>query len=161
MISAVHESPLGPITLVSDGMGLTGIYFPVHKGGPKGLPPAGEDAIVLQARRELDGYFAGRREHFEIAVRPQGTPFQIRVWSLLLGIKYGHTESYGALAHALGNPNASRAVGAAVGRNPISIIVPCHRVIGAAGALTGFAGGLERKRALLALEAGEIALLSA
>ncbi len=102
--------------------------------------------------RELDEYFAGRRRAFDLVLAPAGTPFQLAVWEELRRIPFGGTTTYGELARRVGRPTAARAVGAAVGRNPISIIVPCHRVVGSDGALTGFAGGLDRKRALLALE---------
>ena len=106
------------------------------------------------ARRQLDAYFAGRRKMFELPLGLEGTPFQLRVWSALLEIPFGETRSYGQLAKAIGIQSAMRAVGAANGRNPIAIVVPCHRVIGANGSLTGFGGGLDRKKLLLSLEQG-------
>jgi methylated-DNA-[protein]-cysteine S-methyltransferase len=151
MISTVHDSPLGPLTLHSDGAALTGLEFdnPKHP-----LPPCprGTDRVLDEARRQLDQYFAGRRHAFELALAPRGTPFQQLVWQALRAIPYGATRSYGQQAAAIGKPNAARAVGLANGRNPISIVVPCHRVIGANGALTGFGGGIEVKRQLLELE---------
>jgi methylated-DNA-[protein]-cysteine S-methyltransferase len=128
------------------------VYFELHKHG--GPPPAqaGAAAVLDEARRQLDAYFAGRRRHFELPLGPEGTPFQHRVWALLLGVPFGETVTYGWLALQLARPAAARAVGAAVGRNPLSIITPCHRVVGANGALIGFAGGLARKAWLLAHE---------
>jgi methylated-DNA-[protein]-cysteine S-methyltransferase len=111
-----------------------------------------DDDALAEAVHQLREYFAGRRTEFELALRPRGTEFQQRVWSLLREIPYGATTTYGALALELGNPRSVRAVGLANGRNPLPIVVPCHRVIGADGSLVGFGGGLERKRALLALE---------
>ncbi len=154
MISAIYESPVGPLTLHSNGAALTGLEFdkPKHPLAPS---PAGKDHVLDAARRELDRYFAGKLKVFETPVAPQGTPFQQRVWKALLKIPYGVTRTYGQQAATIGKPTASRAVGLANGRNPVSIIVPCHRVIGANGALTGFGGGIEVKRQLLALEQGE------
>jgi methylated-DNA-[protein]-cysteine S-methyltransferase len=151
-----HDSPIGPLTLVADDQGLRGVFFPGHKGTK--VPPAsgGENGIIAQTRRELDGYFAGTLRQFAVPLAPQGTAFQRRVWDLLRDIGYGERRSYADLAHQLGQPTAARAVGAAVGRNPLSILVPCHRVVGSSGALTGFAGGLERKAHLLALETGSV-----
>lgn len=148
------ESPIGPLTIVADGAALIGLYFADHsKGGP---PPSrdGESAVFDAARRQLDFYFTGRRRAFEAQLAPRGTPFQLHVWALLQRIGYGETTTYGALAAEMGRPSAVRAVAGAVARNPIGIIIPCHRVIGADGRLTGFAGGLERKEALLAIEQG-------
>ena len=152
---ALHDSPVGRLTLTAGPAGLAGVYFEGHAHG--GPPPGarGEAPVLSEARRQLDGYFAGKRTVFDLRLAPSGAAFQQRVWALLLRIPFGETHTYGALAAQLGNPNAARAVGAAVGRNPISIIVPCHRVVGASGALTGFAGGLDRKRWLLAHEQGE------
>ena len=113
---------------------------------------SGEHAVLAQAEHELHQHFAGERTSFSVPLEPRGTPFQERVWRELLAIPYGETRSYGELAAAIDKPTASRAVGAANGRNPLAIFVPCHRVIGASGALTGFAGGHEAKRFLLALE---------
>lgn len=151
MISCIHDSPVGPLTLHSDGAALTGVEFdnPKHPLAPS---PPGEDDVLAEARRQLDAYFAGRLRAFSLPTRAKGTAFQQRVWAELAKIPFGVTRSYGALAAAIGNPNASRAVGLANGRNPISIVVPCHRVIGANGALTGFGGGVDRKHFLLELE---------
>ncbi|MGE3142607.1 MAG: methylated-DNA--[protein]-cysteine S-methyltransferase [Hyphomonadaceae bacterium] len=145
-----HDSPLGALTLVSNGAGLSGLYFEDHKiGGPPAGASVRGEGVLDEARRQLDAYFAGRRARFDLPLALAGTPFQTRVWAALRRIPFGRTSVYGALASDIGNPAAARAVGAAVGRNPVSIIVPCHRVIGAQGALTGFAGGLKRKAWLL------------
>jgi len=144
------DSPIGPLLLLGDERALTGLYMQDHRHQPPA--PAGcveNEGIFRDARQQLAAYFAGRLRDFEIAVAGHGSVFQKNVWSALLVIPFGATESYGALARRIGNPNASRAVGLANGKNPISIIVPCHRVIGADGSLTGYGGGLERKRWLL------------
>ncbi len=151
MVNAiVHSSPVGPLTLVSDGGSLVGLHF---EGW---YPPAGaiqeSDPVLVTTARQLDGYFAGRLRTFDLPLAPAGTPFQQRVWSALSDIPFGETRSYGQLAKTIGKPSAMRAVGAANGRNPIAIVVPCHRVIGADGSLTGFGGGIERKKFLLSLE---------
>ena len=151
MISLIHESPVGPLTLHSDGAALTGLEFE-HPKYPLAPSPLGHDRVLDAARRQLDHYFAGKLKRFDVPVAPRGTPFQQRVWAGLLNIAYGATKSYGQLAAEIGAPNAQRAVGLANGRNPVSIIIPCHRVIGANGALTGYGGGMDRKRALLDLE---------
>jgi methylated-DNA-[protein]-cysteine S-methyltransferase len=151
------DSPIGPLLLVSDGQALTGLYMVEHRHG---LSPASdwvqdECAVPLpEARAQLEAYFAGERTDFDLPLAPRGTDFQRRVWSELRAIPYGTTISYGELARRVGSPAAVRAVGQANGRNPISIIVPCHRVIGASGKLTGYGGGLDRKAALLDLEKG-------
>ncbi len=147
-------SPWGDLLLAATDQGLSGVWF----DGQKHLPsmnawPAGSNPFIDQAELELEDYFAGRRTAFDIPLDLNaGTAFQQSVWRALLTIDCGHHCSYGAIAQRIGNPAAVRAVGAAVGRNPVSIIVPCHRVLGADGALTGYAGGLERKTALLQLE---------
>lgn len=149
------ESPLGPLTLVSDGAALTALEFDDRAAGAKGEGPRvrDDDAPPFpQARRELGEYFAGSRTVFDVPIAPSGTAFQRRVWEALLRIPCGSTASYGEIARAVGSPDAVRAVGAANGRNPIAIVVPCHRVIGKDGSLTGFGGGIETKRALLELE---------
>lgn len=150
------SSPVGPLTLVADDDGaLTGLYFDGHRPAPR-PDRLGEhvtpDATFAAVTAQLDEYFAGRRQSFDLPLRATGTPFQQSVWAQLTKIGYGQTTTYGALATALGRPTAARAVGAAVGRNPLSIVVPCHRVVGGTGALTGFAGGTDRKRHLLDLE---------
>lgn len=149
------DSPLGRLLLVSDGQALTGLYLPVHRHGPQVEADWIEDAKVepfTEAERQLGDYFAGTRTTFDLPLAAQGTPFQKRVWEALSAIPYGITISYGELAKRIGKPNASRAVGLANGRNPLSIVVPCHRVIGANGALVGYGGSLPVKERLLALE---------
>lgn len=150
-------SPLCPILLTSDGTALTGLYMgDEHRHGPEIEEDWGEDdtlPILVEARRQLTAYFEGTLTSFDLPLAPQGTDFQKVVWEALQGIGFGETISYGELARRIGNPNASRAVGLANGRNPISIVVPCHRVIGANGTLIGYGGGLPRKRSLLAFEA--------
>jgi methylated-DNA-[protein]-cysteine S-methyltransferase len=149
-----HPSPIGALTLVSDGAALSGCYFEMkNRPAPVSGRP-GADRVIDAARRQLDAYFAGKQTSFDLPLAPRGTPFQLQVWQALRAIPYGETTSYGMIAQRIGLPKASRAVGAANGANPIPIIVPCHRVIGASGALTGFGGGLDRKRFLLALERG-------
>lgn len=154
---AVVESPIGPITLVTEGGALTGLYMNLHAhapdGGSLGVRAGLEDDPVLaQAARQLEEYFAGERTEFDLPIELEGTGFQRTVWADLLKIPYGETISYGELARRIGQPTASRAVGLANGRNPVSIVVPCHRVVGANGSLTGYGGGLPRKQFLLALE---------
>ena len=148
------DSPIGRLLLTSDGTHLTGLFME-PSGKAQSTDGWVEDATVepLAATLEqLSEYFAGTRRVFDLPLRLQGTAFQQRVWRELREIPYGETWSYGQLAKRIGNPSASRAVGLANGRNPISILVPCHRVIGADGSLTGYGGGLERKRWLLAHE---------
>jgi methylated-DNA-[protein]-cysteine S-methyltransferase len=150
----VIDSPLGPLTLVGEEGALTGLYFPGHWTRPdRGAFGRRTDEGFDAARGQLDEYFAGRRAAFDLETRVSGEPFQLRVWELLHGIPYGETTTYGELARELGDPAMARAVGAAVGANPLSIVCPCHRVVGKDGRLTGYAGGLERKRLLLELEA--------
>ncbi len=148
------ETPLGSLTAAATAQGLAGLWFDgqSHHPGALQAPLQDGDPFISAARRELAAYWSSGQTVFTVPLDPQGTPFQLSVWRLLLTIQPGELESYGALAMQLGQPNAARAVGAAVGRNPLSLIVPCHRVVGAGGALTGYAGGLERKRALLQLE---------
>ncbi len=146
-----YDSPLGPLTLLGHRDGLTALRFP-DEGEP--LEEAERrPALFAQARAQLDEYFAGRRRRFDLALELTGTPFQRRVWAALVDIPYGTTRSYTELGRAIDRPDRVRAVGAAVGRTPIPIFVPCHRVVGAGGALTGYRGGLQRKRALLDVEA--------
>lgn len=151
------NSILGPIRLEEDGGALVGLHF-----DPDGVPELEalprrvcETPLLAQAEQELNEYFAGVRRSFELPLAPQGTAFQRAVWEQLLRIPYGETRTYGQLAAALGRPTASRAVGGACHANPIGILIPCHRVLGADGALTGYAGGVEVKRYLLELERGE------
>jgi methylated-DNA-[protein]-cysteine S-methyltransferase len=155
MWKTVIESPLGDVLVAATERGVAGVYFAGQKYFPAGAAAwqdAPERPVLKQARAELQEYFAGTRTTFTVPLDPRGTPFQMRVWKMLQDIPYGGTMSYGAIGARLGGGSVARAVGAAVGRNPISVIVPCHRVVGANGALTGYAGGLDRKRALLALE---------
>jgi methylated-DNA-[protein]-cysteine S-methyltransferase len=148
------ESPIGRLLLTSDGTALTGLFTrPEHKAySTAGWAEDVTIAPLAVAALQLNEYFAGARREFDLPMRLDGTPFQRRVWRELVEIPYGETWSYGQLAKRIGNPNASRAVGLANGQNPISILVPCHRVIGADGSLTGYGGGLERKSWLLAHE---------
>lgn len=156
------ESPVGPLLIAGDAHAIHFINFP--KGGRGVKPQAGwtESARgpVSDALRQLREYFAGKRIEFDLPLAPEGTDFQRNVWRRLQEIPYGETISYGELAKRIGNPKASRAVGAANGQNPIPIVIPCHRVIGANGKLTGFGGGLPTKEALLALEARQLSLLA-
>lgn len=147
------NSPVGPLLLAAGAEGLTHLLFPNHAGPP----PAGDDSPAAErcldrAAAQLQEYFAGTRRRFDLPLAATGTDFQRAVWAGLLTIPYGATLSYGELARRIGRPRAVRAVGAANGANPISIVVPCHRVIGADGSLTGFGGGLPAKAALLELE---------
>ncbi|HEU5417592.1 MAG TPA: methylated-DNA--[protein]-cysteine S-methyltransferase [Streptosporangiaceae bacterium] len=149
-------SPVGPLTLIAAGGGLAGLYMEVrrHGPGPAGLGVPGDPAAepFAAAAAQLEAYFAGQLTRFDLPLSPGGTEFQRQVWAALRQIPYGGTVTYGQLAAQLGRPAASRAVGLANGRNPISIVVPCHRVIGSDGSLTGYGGGLDRKRFLLDLE---------
>lgn len=163
-----YKCPLGALTLESDGRALTRVWFPGESPPPtpaprRGARAAGEgggddDVRIRDAQpfaaviAQLDEYFAGARRKFDLPLAPRGTPFQQKVWRELRKIPYGRTITYATLAHRAGNDAACRAVGAANGRNPLPIVVPCHRVIGADGSLTGFGGGLDAKRALLKLE---------
>lgn len=142
-------SPVGPLTLLASEAGLAGIYF---EDRYQGEWLAGESAVLDQTERELAEYFAGQRVAFEVGLDPSGTDFQLAVWRELSRIPYGEVVSYLQIAEQINNPKAVRAVGLANGANPISIIVPCHRVIGANGKLTGYGGGLDRKRTLLVHE---------
>ena len=146
------SSPIGPlrVTVAEDGA-VTRIDF--------GSGDVSDDARFTQVASQLDEYFAGQRTSFDLALRPQGGAFEQLVWAELLRIPYGETASYGEIAERIGHPGKARAVGRANARNPIAIVCPCHRVIGSDGALTGYAGGLETKRALLALESGALSLL--
>lgn len=157
---AVMDSPIGPLTLIGDGAALSGLYMELHTPAARSVPPGAvhDDAAFPVARAQLGEYFAGERTAFDLPLRLAGTPFQLEVWEALRAIPYGETTSYGELARRIGRPAAVRAVGLANGRNPVSIVVPCHRVIGSNGSLTGYGGGLDRKRHLLALESGRFAL---
>lgn len=160
--STVYEtfgSPIGELLLVGNERALHGLYMDAgHRPADvcERLSRCTEPFAAV--REQLGEYFAGERTGFDVAIEMQGTPFQLEVWSALTEIPYGQTTNYGELARRIGKPSAARAVGLANGRNPISVIVPCHRVIGAGGALTGYGGGLERKRMLLELEQGQAAL---
>jgi len=147
-------SPLGPVLWVRTERGLSGMWFDAQKWFPAAFdaPEDPDDPLIREAARQLDAYFAGRLTTFELPLDLHGTPFQRAVWDALLAIAPGATRTYGDIARLVGSPQAVRAVGATVGRNPVGIIVPCHRVIGHDGALTGYAGGLDRKQALLRLE---------
>ncbi len=151
----ILESPVGPLTVVMAGGALSGLYMDYQKHRPPeevfGVPAA-DDAPFAPIAEQLDAYFKGELTTFDLPLNLHGTAFQKRVWNALLDIPYGATTSYGELAKELGNPTASRAVGLANGRNPISIIVPCHRVVGSTGSLTGYGGGIHRKRYLLDFE---------
>jgi methylated-DNA-[protein]-cysteine S-methyltransferase len=153
----VVDSPVGGLRLAASEKGLTAITW--HDAGANGEDRSPVCETLQQAERELHEYFAGQRRVFSIPLDMQGTEFQLAVWRALLEIPFGTTRSYGQLASRLGNPQAYRAVGAANGRNPIPIVVPCHRVIGSTGKLTGFGGGLPTKEFLLRLEASQRRLL--
>jgi methylated-DNA-[protein]-cysteine S-methyltransferase len=148
-------SPIGELLLTAADARLTGLYMPVEVHGP----PAGvtrDDEAFVTVRRQLEEYFAGSRREFDLPVAPPGTPFQQLVWAELQRIGYGETITYAELAARIGRPTAIRAAGAANGRNPVSIIIPCHRVIGSDGSLTGYGGGLEAKRLLIDLECSPV-----
>jgi methylated-DNA-[protein]-cysteine S-methyltransferase len=152
-------SPIGELLLVGDGESLTGLYMEPLDADPKHgwLPSVGpgwrhDPGVFTEVCHQLGEYFAGERRAFDLSVAPTGTPFQLRVWQALTTVPYATTTSYGAIAGQIGQPTASRAIGMANGRNPVSVIVPCHRIIGVGGALTGYGGGLSRKRFLLELE---------
>jgi methylated-DNA-[protein]-cysteine S-methyltransferase len=154
---AMMSSPVGELLLTAEDGGLTRVYFERHARGERigdawrpavGITGAAADTLA-EARRQLDAYFAGALTMFTLPLAASGTPFQHRVWAALREIAFGETASYAVIARRIGAPDAVRAVGAANGRNPLSIVVPCHRVIGTNGSLTGFGGGIERKRWLL------------
>lgn len=162
-------TPVGELTLVASATGLVGIWFPTSRHGSPAERESWTDdddsgpasAILARTRDQLAQYFARKRTAFDLPLEPRGTPFQMKVWEALRRIPYGMTLSYSDLARQLGDVRATRAVGAANGRNPIPIVVPCHRVIGSHGELTGFGGGIERKRWLLELEgAASLSLLA-
>ena len=163
--TVLDGTPVGPLTLVAAGTALTGLYMTDQRHRPPqesfgdpadpGAPP------FAAAITQLRAYFRGELTAFDLPLTLRGTPFQRRVWAALCTIPYGETRSYGQLAEALGVPTAARAVGLANGRNPVGIIVPCHRVVGADGSLTGYGGGLDRKRRLLAFERTDEALFPA
>ncbi len=147
------DSPIGPLLLTGDGEHLTGVYMSEHRHGrAQEAAWHADPGAFTEACAQLAAYFAGELRTFDLPVRLVGTPFQQAVWAALRTIPYGEVRSYGAIAAAVGNPRASRAVGLANGRNPVSIVVPCHRVVGASGSLVGYGGGLARKETLLGLE---------
>jgi len=151
------DGPQGRMLLVATEKGLCGAYFKGQKYFPDSMEGkhAPNHAPLRQARRELREYFAGKRKRFEVPLAPEGTPFQRSVWKAISTVTFGETISYGELARRARHPGSARAAGAATGRNPLGIIVPCHRILGSNGSLTGYAGGLNRKRALLALESSD------
>lgn len=167
-VTLVVPSPIGPLTLTAEEGALVAIDFgaPVGfahgagaTGSANGLDPAQDDPtdrVLAEAARQLAAYFTGELREFDLPLRPSGTPFQLAVWEALRRIPYGATVTYGELARGIGRPTAARAVGGANHRNPLAIVVPCHRVIGADGTLTGYAGGLGIKTALLGIEAGQL-----
>jgi methylated-DNA-[protein]-cysteine S-methyltransferase len=153
----VIDSPIGPLTLVRDEDGLTGVYFPGHWTHPDETSfgtqvDPGDDPGFDEAITQLNEYFAGAREDFDLPLNPLGSELARKLWQLLAEIPYGQTTTYGALAHRIGDGISARAIGGFVGHNPLSIFIPCHRVVGSTGKLTGYAGGLERKQYLLELE---------
>jgi methylated-DNA-[protein]-cysteine S-methyltransferase len=150
-----RDTPLGTVRMAARGGALVGIWFDGQKYDAKDdatWREAPGDPVLREAGRQLDEYFAGKRASFDLALAPGGTSFQQRVWRAIAQVPAGETTSYGEIAKRLGCPKAVRAVGAAIGRNPLIVVVPCHRILGSGGALTGYAGGLDRKRALLKLE---------
>jgi methylated-DNA-[protein]-cysteine S-methyltransferase len=157
----IHASPIGPLRLAATARGLSAIYMDAHRHAPDDVAPnwralgvedAAQARILDATRTQLDEYFAGERTVFDVPLDVEGTTFQRQVWHALCDIAYGETISYGELARRIGSPKAVRAVGLANGRNPVSIVVPCHRVIGADGSMTGYGGGIERKVFLLGHE---------
>lgn len=154
---ATRQSPIGALTLIANGEALVGLYMEEHGSA---RPEAVERSTPLleRAGAQLDEYFAGARRDFDLPLAPRGTDFQRQVWSALRSIPFGATWSYAEVARRIGRPEAVRAVGAANGRNPIGIVIPCHRVVGSDGSLTGYGGGLPRKRWLLAHEGAELPL---
>jgi methylated-DNA-[protein]-cysteine S-methyltransferase len=159
LVHGVYQSPLGRVVVVATDAGLRGVYFSGQKYFPERAALgelAPEHPHVAAALEQLAEYFGGKRRAFDLTLAPEGGAFAQSVWRELARIAPGTTSTYGALARRLGKPKAARAVGAATGRNPLSIVVPCHRLVGATGKLTGYAGGLDRKERLLALENGAV-----
>ena len=151
------KSPLGTLLLTAENGSLIGVHFPGQKHDRPRQPHwrrADDEPVLAQARTQLAEYFAGQRTRFDLPLDPRGTSFQQAVWRALLAVPFGDTSTYGEIAAAIRRPSAVRAVGSAIGANPIGIVVPCHRIIGRDGSLTGYAGGLERKAKLLELERG-------
>lgn len=152
------DSPVGALVLTSNGEAITGLFMEKYQGEPFSIGDwTRDDGLFHEAADQLRAYFAGELTEFDLPIATGGAPFQQRVWAELRKIPYGSTISYGELARRIGNPKASRAVGSANGDNPISIIIPCHRVIGSNGKLTGYGGGIERKKFLLEFEAETLA----
>lgn len=151
---ATIDTPLGPLLIARTAAGLAGAWFEGQKDHPGDIaaPVAEHDPLLRAAAAQLADYFRGHADRFDLPLDLHGTPFQLGVWKALLGIGQGQTRSYGDIARQVGSPQAVRAVGSAVGKNPVCVIVPCHRVLGTDGTLTGYAGGVHRKRALLTLE---------
>jgi methylated-DNA-[protein]-cysteine S-methyltransferase len=164
LLSTTYDSPVGMLTLVAGSTGLRAIAWPDRSGRHVGLAGAdiepGSSAVLDQAACELDEYFGGGRTSFSVPLDLEGTAFQLATWRALARIPYGETRSYAAQASVIGRPTAVRAVGAANGRNPVSIVLPCHRVVGSDGALRGFGGGLDVKEWLLAHEAETLRCLA-
>jgi methylated-DNA-[protein]-cysteine S-methyltransferase len=155
----VFESPVGGLLASASAAGaITGLHF-LDRSDPRQPEWASDERPFAELHRQLDAYFAGELQDFDLELAPSGSPFQLEVWGTLREIPYGQTASYGEIAAAVGQPGAARAVGGANNRNPIAIVIPCHRVIGASGSLTGYGGGLPRKQLLLALEAGVATLV--
>ena len=148
-VTRTLPSPVGLLTLVGDGHRLAGLYMHDQRHFPALDSPTDDPGAFVDAAAQLDEWFSGARRDFDLELAPEGSAFQRDVWDVLRQIPYGETMTYGAVADLVGRPGSARAVGSAVGRNPIGIVVPCHRVVGAGGALTGYAGGLDRKRWLL------------
>ncbi|MEK6398455.1 MAG: methylated-DNA--[protein]-cysteine S-methyltransferase [Terriglobus sp.] len=162
LVKTTMDSPVGVLTLVASDAGLVAVLWPEDDPKRVRLDMPGEDEthdVLVKTVAQLQEYFAGSRTTFDLPLDMRGTEFQKQVWEQLLAIPYGKTRSYGEIATRLGKPSASRAVGAANGRNPLSIVVPCHRVIGSTGSLTGFAGGVEAKQVLLELEGASSGML--
>lgn len=160
MLYTSFDSPIGELLAVGDGRALHGLYMQEGRAAIDVQPEwQAADEPFEEARAQLADYFAGRRTAFDLPLAIAGSQFQRRVWRALQQIPYGETTSYGEIARRVGVPSAPRAVGVANGQNPVAVIVPCHRVIGADGSLTGYGGGLERKRLLLELEAGVFSLV--
>ena len=158
-VYTVIDSPVGRLRLVASDKGLAGVWFErsrPERVRPRGDIERGRHPVLVEAERQLREYFAGTRRAFDLKLDFVGTPFQRSVWKALLTIPFGQTRTYGEIAKQVGRPSASRAVGAANGRNPVSIVAPCHRVIGSTGALTGFGGGLDVKARLLKLEGARL-----
>jgi methylated-DNA-[protein]-cysteine S-methyltransferase len=156
MTYAVVDSPLGPLTLVAKVGAVAGLYMTDHRHQPT-IDGHRDDSVLPELREQLAAYFTRDLKEFDVRTAVTGTPFQVRVWTALARIPYGETWSYAQLAREVGSPAAVRAVGLANGKNPVSIVVPCHRVVGSDGSLTGYGGGLARKQQLLELERGPVA----